>query len=184
MLFRSVRRVDDGTGKKVPEKPYEKIIALAESKGFVVVGRTEATLTEAQAVEMYSDSSGKSWFKKEFLPYITGNKVTMLALQRDNAVEEWRQLIGPADVKKAAKEAPDSICAIPSSAAPCTAFFCFEVPHVARMESGAFLTAFLVSAGPMSRRQASTALWRCSASIMTLPPVMKGRKSLDRKSVV
>lgn len=77
------------------------IISLIELNGFSIVRMEKRQLTVAHAEQFYGIHKSKPFFK-ELVDYITSGPVIALALERDNAIAEWRNLMGATDPKKAA----------------------------------------------------------------------------------
>uniref|UniRef100_K7GFP3 NME/NM23 family member 8 n=1 Tax=Pelodiscus sinensis TaxID=13735 RepID=K7GFP3_PELSI len=78
--------------------------------GFHIAAEEEKTLTEDQemATQFYKDHEGKPFFD-QLVNYMSEGPSMVMILTKENAVEEWRQLMGPADPDIAKESSPDSI---------------------------------------------------------------------------
>lgn len=75
------------------------INAMIESSGFRIVAQKMIHMTKAQAEEFYGVHASRPFFG-ELVNYITSGKVVVQVLSRDDAVAEYRKLMGatnPAD---------------------------------------------------------------------------------------
>ena len=82
------------TGKTGP------IIAMINEGGFVISAMKMVQMNLRQAESFYSVHKGKSFFD-ELVDYMTGGPVIVMILKHQNAVEEFRTLIGATDPAKA-----------------------------------------------------------------------------------
>jgi nucleoside-diphosphate kinase len=82
-----------------------EIISMIEQKGFKIIHARLFKFTDISASQFYDVHQGKPFFDG-LIEFMTSDKVMGLVLERENAVKEWRDLMGatnPADA------APDSI---------------------------------------------------------------------------
>jgi nucleoside-diphosphate kinase len=77
------------------------IISRAEMEGFKLTGLRLLRLTSEQAQEFYAIHRERSFFEN-LIRYITSGLVVVGRLERENAVEHWRNVIGATDPRKAA----------------------------------------------------------------------------------
>jgi len=91
---------------KAPE-----IIVKATEAGFKVVHSKVLTMTTKQARSFYAEHHGKNFFDG-LVEFMTSGECIVLALQKENAVKDWRAFIGPTNSETARQNAPDSIRAI------------------------------------------------------------------------
>ena len=77
-----------------------EIIARAEKEGFRITGLRMVQLTRQQAESFYAVHKERPFFAG-LIQYITGGQVVIGRLERDNAVEHWRKVIGATDPKRA-----------------------------------------------------------------------------------
>jgi nucleoside-diphosphate kinase len=78
-----------------------EIIARVEKEGFNLTGLRFLLLTTAQAESFYDIHTEKPFFR-DLVKYMTSGPVVVGRLERDNAVEKWREVIGSTNPKNAA----------------------------------------------------------------------------------
>ena len=76
------------------------IISLIELNGFDIVGMKKVHLSKEQAKTFYAVHKEKPFFG-ELVEYVTSGPVILLALEKENAISDWRTLMGATDPKKA-----------------------------------------------------------------------------------
>ena len=81
------------------------IIGDIEAAGFTIVAQKEHQLTVLQVEEFYAEHSGKPFYSV-LSSFMTSGKVCALLLEKNNAVKEWRALMGPTSVDVAKETAP------------------------------------------------------------------------------
>ncbi|XP_041923870.1 thioredoxin domain-containing protein 6-like [Alosa sapidissima] len=91
----------------VKEKKNE-ILQAVHDAGFQVAIQKEITLSEEQAREFYKEHEGKDYFQS-FIKHMTSGPVLALALTREDAVQHWRNLLGPKILEEAKEKCPDSL---------------------------------------------------------------------------
>ncbi len=77
------------------------ILGRVEASGFKIVALKMVHLTTAQAREFYRVHEGKP-FLDELVAFMSSSPIVVAALERENAVNAFRELIGATDPKKAA----------------------------------------------------------------------------------
>lgn len=82
------------TGKTGP------ILAMINEGGFEIAAMRMVKLTLPQAESFYSVHKGKPFFQG-LIEFMTSGPVVVLILRHDNAVEQFRKLIGNTDPAKA-----------------------------------------------------------------------------------
>jgi len=87
------------------------IEGLIAANNFAILARIETTLTPEQAAELYEEHEGKPFFAA-LCSFMSSGPLIALALSKANAVECWKQLLGPESVLEAKEEAPGSIRAV------------------------------------------------------------------------
>ncbi|XP_055494523.1 thioredoxin domain-containing protein 6 isoform X2 [Leucoraja erinacea] len=92
----------------VMENHRDEIIQKIEEGGFVISQMDEKFLSREMAEEFYKEHKGKPFFDK-LIDYMIEGPSLMMILSKENAVEEWRSLMGPTDPEEAKKIAPDSL---------------------------------------------------------------------------
>uniref|UniRef100_UPI00398E7C5E thioredoxin domain-containing protein 6 n=1 Tax=Pristiophorus japonicus TaxID=55135 RepID=UPI00398E7C5E len=90
------------------EEHKEEIVQKIEEKGFVISQMDEKTLNREMAEEFYKDHKDKPFFD-QLVDYMSEGPSLMMILSKENAVEEWRNLMGPTDPEEAKQTAPDSL---------------------------------------------------------------------------
>ncbi|NXD07373.1 TXND3 protein, partial [Nothocercus nigrocapillus] len=84
------------------------IMQKVKDAGFAISKIKEAALTREMAMQFYKDHEGKPFFESLVTCMTAGPSVVMV-LTKENAVEEWRQLMGPTDPEIAKLTSPESI---------------------------------------------------------------------------
>ncbi|ROL60687.1 nucleoside-diphosphate kinase [Bacteroidetes/Chlorobi group bacterium MS-B_bin-24] len=76
------------------------IIQRIQNAGFKILGMKYTRLTEAQAKAFYEVHKDKPFFES-LVKYMTSGPVVPIALEKENAIEDFRKLIGITDPAKA-----------------------------------------------------------------------------------
>ncbi|KAM8810401.1 thioredoxin domain-containing protein 3 [Eudromia elegans] len=84
------------------------IMQKVKDAGFTISKIKEAALTREMAMQFYKDHEGKPFYESLVTCMTAGPSVVMV-LTKENAVEEWRQLMGPTDPEIAKLTSPESI---------------------------------------------------------------------------
>lgn len=79
---------------------FDQILQRINFEGFRTLGMKVTMLTPSQAEEFYSVHSKKDFFK-DLIKFMTSGPILACCLERDNAVESFRELIGDTDPTKA-----------------------------------------------------------------------------------
>ncbi|XP_053090399.1 thioredoxin domain-containing protein 6 isoform X3 [Pangasianodon hypophthalmus] len=90
------------------EELREEILGEIRAAGFTISWQKEMVLTREMAEEFYKQHRDKPFFSY-LVDYMCRGPCTMLILSKENAVEEWRKMMGPADPSKAKETAPGSL---------------------------------------------------------------------------
>jgi nucleoside-diphosphate kinase len=69
-------------------------------EGFKVLGMRATMLTPEQAEEFYAIHKGKDFYT-DLIKFMTSGPIIVYALKKENAVEDFRNLIGDTDPKEA-----------------------------------------------------------------------------------
>ena len=80
----------------VKAKNSGKIIDRIEKEGFNVVAIKKLNLTKDQAENFYAVHKGKP-FLDELVEFMISGPVVVMALEKDNAIKAWRDLMGATD---------------------------------------------------------------------------------------
>lgn len=84
----------------VQSKKTGKIIDRIEQEKFEIIKIKKLKLTPQQAEGFYSVHKNKPFFKN-LVNYITSGPIIVMILQKENAIEEWRKLMGETNPEKA-----------------------------------------------------------------------------------
>ena len=77
------------------------IIARLEEEGFVIRAMRRLHLTRAQAEGFYAEHRGRGFFD-ELVTFMSRGPIVVMALERQDAVAKYREVIGATDPAKAA----------------------------------------------------------------------------------
>jgi nucleoside-diphosphate kinase len=77
------------------------ITKLIEEAGFSIVAMKKTQLTAARAGEFYAIHKERPFYK-DLCAYMSSGAIIPMILEKDNAVEDFRKLIGTTDPQKAA----------------------------------------------------------------------------------
>lgn len=77
-----------------------EIISTIEKNGFNIIGMQMRTLTPREAEIFYAEHKGKPFFA-DLVSYVTSGPVVALNLEKENAIADWRELIGTTDPAQA-----------------------------------------------------------------------------------
>uniref|UniRef100_A0A8C6NF44 Uncharacterized protein n=1 Tax=Melopsittacus undulatus TaxID=13146 RepID=A0A8C6NF44_MELUD len=89
-------------------KHKDDILQKVKDAGFTISKIKEESLTREMASQFYKDHKGKPFFE-DLLSCMTEGPSVIMVLTKENAVEEWRHLMGPVDPKVAKETSPESI---------------------------------------------------------------------------
>lgn len=78
------------------------ILARIEQAGFRIAGLKMVRLRKEQAESFYAVHRGKPFFE-DLVAFITEGPVIAMALEKDDAINAWRELMGATDPAKAAE---------------------------------------------------------------------------------
>ncbi|ELU03651.1 hypothetical protein CAPTEDRAFT_91319 [Capitella teleta] len=76
--------------------------------GFYFVKTRNLHLTTSEAAQFYGEHEGKFFFNR-LVTYMTSGPIRTHILARDNAIKQWRMLLGATKVNKTVYAEPDSI---------------------------------------------------------------------------
>jgi len=79
-----------------------KVVTLIQNAGFKVSAMKMVKLTPDAAKGFYAIHNGKPFFN-DLITYMTSGPCVPISLEKDNAVEDFRKLIGATDPAKAAE---------------------------------------------------------------------------------
>lgn len=78
------------------------IIARLEQEGFRIQAMKRVHLTRAEAEGFYAEHKGRGFFD-ELVTFMSRSPIIIMALERDDAVAKYREVIGATDPGKAAE---------------------------------------------------------------------------------
>lgn len=84
----------------VAEAHIGHIITRIEKEGFTIRGLRLVRLTRSQAEAFYAIHRGRAFFE-DLITYMMGGPIVAMALERDDAVEQLRRVIGATDPTEA-----------------------------------------------------------------------------------
>ncbi len=85
----------------VKAKNSGKIIDIIEKNGFEILDMKKINLTQSKAEKFYEEHKERSFFP-ELVQFMTSGPIIIMALAKTDAVNDWRNLMGVTDPKKAA----------------------------------------------------------------------------------
>ncbi|KAJ7415817.1 Thioredoxin domain-containing protein 3 [Willisornis vidua] len=86
----------------------DDIMKKVKDAGFNISRIKEESLTREMAAQFYKDHKGKPFYE-QLVSCMTEGPSVIMVLSKENAVEEWRKLMGPTDPEEAKKTSPQSI---------------------------------------------------------------------------
>jgi nucleoside diphosphate kinase len=89
----------------------EEIEDIILRSGFTILNKRWVSLTPEQCSEFYIEHSSKIFFPS-LVAFMSSGPVVAMELAQENAIQVWRDTIGPTDTKKAREIQPDSIRAL------------------------------------------------------------------------
>ena len=84
----------------VAQNAIGAIVATVEKAGLRVVGLRQLRLSQAQAEGFYGVHRARPFFPN-LVAFMTSGPCVVMALEGDNAIQRWRELMGPTDSTKA-----------------------------------------------------------------------------------
>jgi nucleoside-diphosphate kinase len=78
-----------------------EIMGRIEAKGFRIVGLKQMLIPRATAERHYGEHAGKPFFEG-LVAFITSGPVVAMVLEGENAIAEWRKMMGATNPKDAA----------------------------------------------------------------------------------
>ncbi|CAK7356493.1 unnamed protein product [Dovyalis caffra] len=89
----------------------ERIKLVILEYEFSILKETTTQLDQDRASSFYTEHSSKSFFPS-LIKYMTSGPVLVMVLEKENAIADWRTLIGPTDSSRAKVTHPNSIRAM------------------------------------------------------------------------
>ena len=85
----------------VAEKNAGNIIRMIEESGLTIIAIKKLQLTAERAGQFYAVHKGKPFYA-ELVNYMTSGPIYVLALEAENAIRRWRDLMGATNPAEAA----------------------------------------------------------------------------------
>ncbi|XP_059477660.1 nucleoside diphosphate kinase 6 [Neocloeon triangulifer] len=79
-----------------------------EENGFKVLATRKVQLSEKEASEFYSEHKGR-FFYNRLVNFMISGPIEVQVLAKEDAIKEWRRLLGPTKVFRAIFSEPDSL---------------------------------------------------------------------------
>eukprot|EP00188_Purpureofilum_apyrenoidigerum_P004076 Plantae.Rhodophyta-Purpureofilum_apyrenoidigerum.ctg4454.p1 GENE.Plantae.Rhodophyta-Purpureofilum_apyrenoidigerum.ctg4454~~Plantae.Rhodophyta-Purpureofilum_apyrenoidigerum.ctg4454.p1 ORF type:complete len:379 (-),score=77.86 Plantae.Rhodophyta-Purpureofilum_apyrenoidigerum.ctg4454:1601-2737(-) len=86
----------------------DDIFKLIEKAGFNIAEKSTLELSVDRAKAFYEEHKDRPFFDG-LVEFMTSGKVIAMILQKENAINSWRALLGPTNAKQAKEEDPESI---------------------------------------------------------------------------
>lgn len=80
----------------------DAIIQAIKDRGFTIVAQRELTLDKDTAEKFYGAHQGKPFYN-DLVSFITSGPVVALALEKEDAIGDWRELMGATNPTEAAE---------------------------------------------------------------------------------
>lgn len=77
-----------------------KIISMIEENGFKIIHARLMKFTEKSAEQFYEQHKGESFYER-LINFIVSDKVMAMVLEKENAIEDFRKLMGDTEPAKA-----------------------------------------------------------------------------------
>ncbi|XP_044129810.1 thioredoxin domain-containing protein 6 [Bufo gargarizans] len=90
------------------EEHRDEIMERIQGAGFNISQIKETQLSQEMAEEFYKEHKGKPFFD-QLVNYMCRGPCLMMILSKENAVQEWRSLMGPTDPTEAQISSPESL---------------------------------------------------------------------------
>jgi nucleoside-diphosphate kinase len=114
------------------------ITKMIEEAGFRIVAMKKTQLTPERAGQFYAIHKERPFFK-DLCSYMSSGAIVPMILEKDNAVEDFRKLIGATDPKKAA---PGTIRNLFATSIEANAIHGSDSDENASIEGNFFFSAF------------------------------------------
>nr|XP_016850164.1 PREDICTED: thioredoxin domain-containing protein 3 [Anolis carolinensis] len=90
------------------EEHKDEIINKVKQAGFIISEMKETQITPEMAAQFYKAQENQPFFG-QLVDYMSNGPSMVMILTKENAVEDWRKLMGPTDPEKAKETNPDSL---------------------------------------------------------------------------
>jgi len=89
----------------------EKMQAEIEAAGFKIIKQKTVKLTTEKAKHFYNEHKDRPFYGS-LVEFMTSGETVLMILQKDNAIKDWREAMGPTNSIAARKSAPKSMRAL------------------------------------------------------------------------
>jgi len=113
------------------------VITKIERNGFRIVAMRKIHMTRAQAEGFYAVHRKRPFFRS-LIKFMTSGPSIVLALERENAIAKWRQVMGATNPAEAAK---GTVRKLYGTNIECNASHGSDAPDTAKTELGFFFSA-------------------------------------------
>lgn len=86
----------------------EALLTIIERNGFQIVRIKKTTMSRQQAKEFYSEHE-KKFFYNRLITFMSSSPIYALILEKNDAINSWRSLIGKANVYRTIYSDPDCL---------------------------------------------------------------------------
>lgn len=86
----------------VRAKNSGKVIDMIEHHGFTILGMEKRQLTKEEAEQFYGVHKERPFFG-ELVEFVTSGPVIVMCLEKENAIKNWRELMGATNPANAAE---------------------------------------------------------------------------------
>jgi nucleoside-diphosphate kinase len=118
----------------IKAKQIGKIIDMIEQHGFEILRMQKTQLSKKQAETFYAIHKERPFFK-ELVEFIVSGPVIIMTLEKNNAIADWRNLMGATDPVKAA---PGTIRKLYGTSIGTNVVHGSDAPETATIELGLF----------------------------------------------
>lgn len=112
------------------------IIDIIENNDFTILKMYKTQLSKAKAEEFYAVHRGKPFFE-ELTSYVSSGPIIVMALEKDNAIKAWRDLMGDTNPGNAS---PGTIRNLYGTSIGSNAVHGSDSPETAKKELGFFFS--------------------------------------------
>ncbi len=112
----------------------EDIIEMIEDNGFDILAEDERQLSKAEAQKFYAVHKERPFYG-ELVDYMSSGPVVLMVLEKENAIQDWRDLMGATDPRKAA---PGTVRALYGKSIGENATHGSDAPETAKVEIAQF----------------------------------------------
>ena len=74
----------------------DEILKMIDEKGFKITGMAQCILDKDRVRKFYDNLKDYPWFE-DYIQYMSSDPVSLLIIEGENAVEEFRKLVGETD---------------------------------------------------------------------------------------